>query len=164
VLASKLSEGERLTYPKKHGAVLVALGHDPLLHRRGRERTKVVLVALDTSGSMPQAVVNWLTDLVGRTDGVEFHWVAFDGGVAPFVPGEAVVGGGGTSFHAVAAYAEAFEEHLDAVIVLTDGHAPPVTPAEPDRWIWLITADGDDWPERHRPPMACHRVTPGSGT
>lgn len=166
VLASKLAEGDRLVYPKKHGAVLLALGHDPVLARRGPERTKVVLIAFDTSGSMPDHVVEWLTTLVGRTDGVESHWLAFDGVVQPFVPGERVVGGGGTDFRNVVEYAEGrlevdgrrFETQPDAIIMVTDGYAAHVTPADPGRWIWLITDDGDDWPDRHDPPMACHRV------
>ncbi|MQY14188.1 hypothetical protein SRB5_43500 [Streptomyces sp. RB5] len=168
-LASKLREGERLVYPKKQGAVLLALGHEPMLSRRGPERTKVVVVALDTSGSMPDRVVDWLTTLVGRTDGVESHWLSFDGAVMPFVPGERVAGGGGTNFGHVVDYVEGrlevdgkrFEETADAVIMVTDGYAPAVTPQRPDRWIWLITDGGDDWPERHDPPMACHRVTTG---
>ncbi|MFG1997858.1 hypothetical protein ACGFNU_01770 [Spirillospora sp. NPDC048911] len=169
VLASKLDESERLVYPKKHGAILLALGHDPMLTRRGPERKKVVLIAFDTSGSMPDSVVEWLTTLVGRTDGVESHWLSFDGVVMPFVPGERVTGGGGTDFQNVVDYAEGglevdgkrFEEEPDAVIMVTDGYAPHVTPADPGRWIWLITDDGDDWPDRHHPPMACHRVTSG---
>lgn len=169
VLASKLREGERLVYPKKLGAVLLSLGHEPMLSRRGRERTKVVLVAFDTSGSMSDGVVEWLTTLVGQTDGVETHWLSFDGIVMPFKPGERVHGGGGTDFQNVVDYAEGrlevagvkFEEKADAVIMVTDGYAPVVSPAEPDKWIWLITDGGDDWPERHDPPMACHRVTTG---
>ncbi|GIG66369.1 DUF2201 family putative metallopeptidase [Phytomonospora endophytica] len=169
VLASKLREGERLVYPKKLGAVLLSLGHEPLLSRRGRERTKVVLVAFDTSGSMSDDVVEWLTTLVGQTDGVETHWLSFDGVVMPFKPGERVHGGGGTNFQNVVDYAEGrlevggatFEEKADAVIMVTDGYAPVVSPAEPGKWIWLITDGGDDWPERHDPPMACHRVTTG---
>ncbi|QKG21599.1 DUF2201 family putative metallopeptidase [Actinomadura verrucosospora] len=169
VLASKLEESERLVYPKKHGAVLLALGHDPMLARRGPERKKVVLIAFDTSGSMPDSVVEWLTMLVGQTDGVESHWLAFDGVVTPFVPGERVVGGGGTDFQNVVDYAEgrleidgkALDAEPDAIIMVTDGYAPPVAPADPGRWIWLITDGGDDWPDRHRPPMACHRVAPG---
>jgi hypothetical protein len=168
-LASKLRDGERLIYPKKLGAVMLSLGHDPTLSRRGPERTKVVLVAIDTSGSMPDSVVEWLTTLVGRTDGVETHWLSFDGQVMPFVAGERVLGGGGTNFQNVVDYAEGrleiggsrFEERADAVIMVTDGYAPPVTPADPDRWIWLITDGGSTWPETHRPPMACHRVTTG---
>ncbi|MGW4894601.1 DUF2201 family putative metallopeptidase [Kitasatospora sp. NPDC004240] len=171
VLASKLADGERLVYPKKRGALLAALGHDPMLSRRGPVRRKVLAIAYDTSGSMPNAVVDWLTELVGRIDGVEAHWLSFDGVVMPFRPGERVYGGGGTSFRAVADYVEGrtalrdggrFEEIPDAVIVLTDGYAPAITPAEPEKWIWLITRGGDDWPEHHHPPMACHRVTTGA--
>ncbi|WP_457032870.1 hypothetical protein [Kitasatospora sp. P5_F3] len=171
VLASRLSEGERLVYPKKRGALLAALGQPPMLSRRGPVRRRVLVVAYDTSGSMPTRVVDWLTELVGRIDGVDAHWLSFDGTVMPFRPGERVYGGGGTSFQVVADYVEGrtegpgglFAENPDAVIVVTDGHAPPITPAEPDKWIWLITdggdGSGDDWPEHHRPPMACHRVT-----
>ncbi|UGQ09001.1 hypothetical protein LO772_18685 [Yinghuangia sp. ASG 101] len=169
VLASKLRDGERLVYPKKRGALLATLGHDPMLARRGQERTKVVVVAYDTSGSMPGHVVDWLTELVGHTDGVEAHWLSFDGALMPFKPGERVYGGGGTDFQQVADYVEGrlsvdgrrFEETADAVLMLTDGYAPHITPAEPDKWIWLITEGGDEWPESHNPPMACHRVTTG---
>jgi len=171
VLASRLREGERLVYPRKLGAVLVSLGHDPMLLRRGRERIKVVLIALDTSGSMSDETVTWLTTLVGQTDGVEAHWLSFDGVIMPFRPGERVFGGGGTDFQQVVDYAEGrlevaghrFEDKVDAVIMVTDGYAPQVSPAEPGKWIWLITDDGDTWPERVHPPMACHRVMVGDG-
>ncbi|WP_329125883.1 DUF2201 family putative metallopeptidase [Streptomyces sp. NBC_01465] len=170
VLGSKLRAGERLVYPKKRGALLAALGQDPMLSRTGPVRDKVLVIAYDTSGSMPQHVVHWLTELVGRIDGVEAHWLSFDGVVMPFAPGERVYGGGGTSFQAVADYVEGrtevrgrrFEERPDAVVMLTDGYAPHITPADPDRWIWLITEGGDDWPETHSPAMDCHRVTTGS--
>ncbi|MFG2330767.1 hypothetical protein ACGFMM_14185 [Streptomyces sp. NPDC048604] len=170
VVASKLREGERLVYPKKRGALLAALGHDPMLSRRGPVRDKVLVVAYDTSGSMPDHVVDWLTELVGGIDGVEAHWLSFDAIVMPFAPGERVYGGGGTSFQAVADYVEGrstiagrpFDLTPDAVIMLTDGYAPTITPAEPDKWIWLITEGGNDWPDSHTPPMACHRVTTGS--
>ncbi|MEV0616699.1 hypothetical protein AB0I81_25510 [Nonomuraea sp. NPDC050404] len=168
VLADRLRPGERLIYPKKRGALLAALGHDPVLARRGPERVKTLVIALDTSGSMPDTVVRWVTELVGQLDGVEAHWLSFDGAIMPFRPGEHVRGGGGTDFGLVRDYVEGrhevngtrLEDSPDAVIVLTDGHAPPITPAEPDKWIWLITEGGDDWPDRHRPPMACHRVRP----
>ncbi|MDH6109435.1 hypothetical protein P3T36_000206 [Kitasatospora sp. MAP12-15] len=173
VLGSRLSEGERLVYPKKRGALLAALGHPPMLSRRGPVRQKALVIAYDTSGSMPQSVIDWLTELVGRIDGVQAHWLSFDAVVMPFRPGERVYGGGGTSFQAVADYVEGrsataggelFEEHADAVIVLTDGYAPPITPAEPDKWIWLITENGTDWPDHHHPQMACHRVSTGATT
>ncbi|MFC8272755.1 hypothetical protein ACFUJR_09475 [Streptomyces sp. NPDC057271] len=170
VVASKLRDGERLVYPKKRGALLAALGLDPMLSRRGPVRDKVLVIAYDTSGSMPDHVVGWLTELVGGIDGVEAHWLSFDAVVMPFRPGERVYGGGGTSFQVVADYVEGrtpvdgrpFEETPDAVVMLTDGYAPPITPAEPDKWIWLITEGGDDWPDSHTPAMACHRVTTGS--
>ncbi|WP_069760597.1 hypothetical protein [Streptomyces sp. LUP47B] len=170
VLGSRLRDGERLVYPKKRGALLAALGQDPMLSRRGPVREKVLVVAYDTSGSMPDHVIEWLTRLVGRIDGVEAHWLSFDAEVMPFRPGERVYGGGGTSFQAVADYVEGrtevggrrFDVTPDAVVMLTDGYAPPVTPAEPDKWIWLITEGGNDWPETHTPAMDCHRVTTGS--
>jgi hypothetical protein len=169
VLAAKLRAGERLVYPKKLGAVLLALGHEPMLHRRGDVRYKTVLIAFDTSGSMPDSVVEWLTTLVGQIDGVRAHWLSFDAEVMPFAPGERVLGGGGTSFQGVVDYAEGrlevagkrLEDDVDAVIVVTDGHAPAVRPAEPERWIWLITDGGSTWPEVQEPPMACHRVRTG---
>ncbi|GAA1960857.1 hypothetical protein [Catenulispora subtropica] len=171
VLASKLAEGERLIYPKKRGAVLAALGEDPTLSRRGREHKRVVAIAVDASGSMPDPVLDWISSLVGQLDGVEAHWLSFDGVVAPFEPGQSLVGGGGTSFQVVADYlegrtpadrdGEVFDETLDAVIMVTDGFAPHITPAEPDKWIWLITEHGDDWPEHHTPQMACHKVRTG---
>jgi hypothetical protein len=169
VMAGKLSEGERLVYPKKRGALLAALGQPPMLSRRGPIRQKVLVIAYDTSGSMPQQVIDWLTELVGQIDGVEAHWISFDAVVMPFKPGERVYGGGGTSFQSVADYVEGagvdgsgLDVVPDAVLVLTDGYAPHITPAEPDKWIWLITEGGDDWPEHHTPPMACHRVTTGA--
>ncbi|WP_426501983.1 DUF2201 family putative metallopeptidase [Dactylosporangium sp. McL0621] len=169
VLADRLQPGERMVYPKKLGAVLLALGHEPMLHRRGETRYKTVLIAFDTSGSMPDAVVEWLTTLVGRIEGVRAHWLSFDALVMPFQPGERVLGGGGTSFQGVVDYAEGrlevggkrLEDRVEAVIVVTDGHAPVVRPAEPGKWIWLITDGGDTWPERQIPPMACHRVRTG---
>jgi hypothetical protein len=170
VLGSRLRDGERLVYPKKRGALLAALGQDPMLSRRGPVREKVLVVAYDTSGSMPDHVVEWLTRLVGQIDGVEAHWLSFDAVVMPFRPGERVHGGGGTSFQAVADYVEGrteaagrrFDVTPDAVVVLTDGYAPPITPAEPDKWIWLITEGGSEWPETHTPAMDCHRVITGS--
>ena len=170
VIGSILREGERLVYPKKRGAVLAALGQEPIMARRGPVREKVVVFAYDTSGSMPEHVVTWLTELVGQIDGVRAHWLSFDAVVMPFRPGERVYGGGGTRFQVVADYVEGrsevrgarFEERVDAVVMLTDGYAPHITPAEPDKWIWLITEHGDDWPDSHQPPMSCHRVTTGS--
>ena len=29
---------------------------------------------------------------------------------------------------------------------------------DPDRWIWLIVENGDDWPENQNPPMETHYI------
>jgi hypothetical protein len=103
VLGSKLRDGERLVYPKKRGALLAALGQDPMLSRRGPVRDKVLVIAYDTSGSMPHQVITWLTELVGRIDGVEAHWLSFDAVVMPF--SRASRDGGASGSTAVAARA-----------------------------------------------------------
>lgn len=168
VLGTLLSPGERLVYPRKRGAVLAALGHDPTLARVGPRREVSLVVALDVSGSLVDGVVAWMAELVGRIEGARVRWLAFDTAVVPFTPGQVIRGGGGTDFRAVVDHVEGrstvdgegFDGPVDAVIVLTDGFAPRVTPAEPDKWIWLITPGGDDWPDAHRPQMACHRIRP----
>jgi len=171
-LASKIQPGERLIYVKKRGAVDAVLDLDPILMRRGDDELKVVLICLDTSGSMPQHVIDYLTKLVGYTDGVEAHWLAFDGKVVPFVPGEGAPGGGGTDFGNVMEYAEGRLEvngqklsaHPDAVVMLTDGYASPIRPAEPDKWMWLITEGGsDDWIRAQSNPMESYQLQTGEG-
>lgn len=171
-LASKLQEGERLTYVKKRGAIDMVLGNDTMLMRRGMEDLKVVLFAIDTSGSMSAEIIDYLTKLVGYTDGVEDHWLAFDGVVMPFQRGERVHGGGGTDFGNVMEYAEGrlevngkkLDQHPDAIIMLTDGYAAPIRPQEPDKWIWLITDNGDaDWIAAQTPAMDHHRIRTGDG-
>lgn len=172
VMASRLIDGERLTYNKKRGALDLMLGNDPILSRRGQEEEKLALIAIDTSGSIPDHVLNYLTQLVGFTDGVQFEWVAFDGVVTPFKPGEKVIGGGGTNFQNVVDYAEGrlsvdgqrLDSHPDVVVMLTDGYAPEVRPAEPDKWIWLITEHGTDaWIRAQPDPMESHKITTGDG-
>jgi len=171
-LASLLKEGEKLQYVKKRGAIDMVLGRDPMLSRRGEDEVKRVLIALDTSGSMSGAVVEYLTQLVGYTDGVEAEWLSFDGVVMPFVPGERVLGGGGTNFGNVMDYAEGrlevnghrLDDEPDAIIMLTDGYAAPIRPASPEKWIWLITENGDaGWIENQAQPMDSHQITTGEG-
>lgn len=172
MIASRTVDGDRLVYSKKRGAVDLFLGRDPLLGRRGMEEEHHVVVAIDTSGSMPDRVIDWLTQLVGYTDGIYFEWLAFDAVVEPFEAGEAVVGGGGTSFAAVMDYVEGRSEvdgrrqevAPDAVLMLTDGGAPSIRPEEPDKWVWLITENGDtSWLETHPDGMDFHRVTTHDG-
>ena len=113
-------------------------------------RQRQVAIYLDTSGSVSDAVVEATARTVGRIPDTIAHWRTFDHEVHPFTPGEELPGGGGTSFEAVAedvvALDDDLDDPLDAVLVLTDGYAEPIAPPRPERWIWLIVADGDTWP------------------
>lgn len=171
-LASKLQEGERTIYPKKRLALDIEFDLDPMLVRRGEDEIKVGLIFYDTSGSMPDHVVKWLTELVGHTEGLEVHWCSFDGVVMPFKAGEKVSGGGGTNFQNCVDYAEGrlevngarFDEEFDFALMLTDGYASEVKVQDADKWAWLITEGGSSAvPEAHNPPMAHHEVPTGAG-
>lgn len=122
----------------------------PLLPGTVTDHQRQVAIYLDTSGSVPAEVVDAAAATVGRIPDTLAHWRSFDHEVHPFEPGEPLVGGGGTSFHVVAedaaALAAGLDERLDAVVVLTDGYAEPITPPDAQRWIWLIVAGGDTWP------------------
>lgn len=171
-VASKLTEGDRLRYDKNRGVIDMVLGNQPMLSYCGDEEEKVVLLACDTSGSMPEHVINYLTRMLGFTDGVEFHHCAFDGVLTPFRLGERPSGGGGTNFKCVQDYAEGrlevnghrMTEHPDAVIMLTDGYASPIQPEQPEKWIWLITEGGsDDWIKSQDTVMASFHIATGEG-
>ena len=85
-------------------------------------------VYLDASGSVPDWVVDQVAATVGPIPDTEVAWHTFDHEVHPFEPGQPLVGGGGTDFHAVVEHAGALDPSPDAVLVLTDGLAPPVRP------------------------------------
>lgn len=163
VLGSKLSFGGKLVYPRKRAAVMRILGHNTPLMHRGPERTKRVVRAIDTSGSMSQDFLNRFFKISGQTSGVEWVDISFDAVVMPYVAGERVYGGGGTSFKVVQDYLEGnlevngrkFDGRYDAVVMVTDGYAPHIEPNDPSKWIWLITEGGDMWMDGK---MACHRI------
>lgn len=151
---SKLEEGLRLRYNRKWP-------WDPQLAYRGKDRISRGVVACDTSGSMYQAVLDRLAELVGQTPGLEVTWLAFDGEAHPFKPGEPFRGGGGTNFQCIEDYVTRLEdegEEIDFVLPVTDGFAPHITPHDHDKWVWLITENGDDWPSRHTPAMDCRKL------
>lgn len=163
VLGSKLTHGGKLIYPRKRAGILSLLGYDsPMLHR-GPEKTKRVVRAIDTSGSMSQEFLNRFFKITGQTVGVEWVDLSFDAVVMPYQAGERVYGGGGTSFKIVQDYVEGnlevngkkFDGRYDAVLMVTDGYAPHITPKEPGKWIWLVTEDGDMWMDGK---MLCHRI------
>lgn len=146
-LNERLRPGERLKYNEK-------VWWDPRLSYRGEEAYRRVLVAVDASGSMRTSDLRFIADKLGEEENLEFSFLSFDAEVAPFaLDGGGITGGGGTSFQVVADYVDAAEEDYDAVVVVTDGYAPHITPADPDRWVWLIVPGGDPWPAVHTAPM-----------
>ena len=151
-MASRLAEGNRLRYAKK-------IPWDPRVTAHGKEPQRQGVVAIDTSGSMMQSVLDKVASLVGETDNLEVTWVCFDGAVWPFKAGEAFQGGGGTNCQLVDHWIEDnYDDDPDFVLVITDGYFSHFTPRDPDAWIWLITPGGDSWPEKWNPPMATREL------
>ena len=164
VLGRTLETALKLRYDRKVGwwdaALLAPLGVDldpqvgmPLLPGPAQDRRRQVAIYLDTSGSIHDETVQAAATTVGRIPDTVVHWHSFDHQVHPFEPGDAIVGGGGTSFDAVEADVVALDaelsDPLDAVLVLTDGYAEPIRPVQAHRWIWLIVGQGDTWPRQH---------------
>lgn len=147
-------DGTRIAYCRKTGWWPTG---DPRISRplapKGKEEQSNVLIAIDTSGSMPDEVVQAVAETVGQIPKVKATWVTFDAQVHEFKPGEPLVGGGGTSFGPVVDYALGLEQFPDAIVAVTDGYAEKIDPPYPDRWLWLITPRGDQWPAKRRPPM-----------
>ena len=165
VLGSQLSDQLEPAYDRKTGwwdtALLAPLGIDldpevgmPLVLATPPCGHRQVAVFIDTSGSVPDAVVAAVADTVGEVAETSIDWHTFDTEVHPFAPGEPLVGGGGTDFavivdHLAAVYGTDTDNFPDAVVVVTDGHASPIAPPHAGRWIWLIVNDGDPWPRTH---------------
>lgn len=149
-LTSILVPGCRLVYPKKLLAfeeLYEEQGYRLPFQPIGDERQTKLAIAVDTSGSMPAEVIRRVANLVGKIPNCETEWCAFDADVYPFEPGQPLQGGGGTNFSVVRDWAENRDDDpFDCVLVLTDGGAPEIMPAEPDKWVWLITPNGDMWP------------------
>jgi hypothetical protein len=164
VLGRTLEPDLQVRYDRKVGwwdaALLAPLGITldpdvgmPLQLTAGTTRRREVAIYLDTSGSVGDAVVAAAAATVGTVPDTTVHWRSFDHEVHPFEPGAPIVGGGGTSFEPVVADVTVLDaeldDPLDAVVVLTDGWGEPVHPPDPQRWIWLIVADGHAWPRDH---------------
>lgn len=167
VLGSQLADELHPAYDRKAGwwdaALLAPLGIDldehvgmPLILAADGRTHRRVAVFIDTSGSIPDPVVDAAAQTIGEVAEATVDWHTFDHAVHPFEPGEPLVGRGGTSFDVIVDHLAATTDDprdadhgYDAVVVLTDGYAPPIAPPDPDRWIWLIVADGDPWPRDH---------------
>lgn len=114
------------------------------------------ILAIDVSGGMdPTRTQKWID---GKTVGGESYCreiVTFDLELHTYPdkkPTRAVHHSGGTTYRKLQEYVE---NHPDgpSVLVITDGFAEPIAPAHPDRWTWLITPDGHDWPAYAPRPM-----------
>jgi predicted metal-dependent peptidase len=115
-----------------------------------REIEKVqssILLAIDASGSITEAVLTRLLGLARSIpqDRVDIKSISFDTDAYPFeIWGmePEILGGGGTSFDAIEAFAAKLSHYPDLIVVLTDGFAPRPNVQHPDRWFWLITQGG----------------------
>lgn len=147
-LATRLRPGRRLRFNKKLVAVDQQLQRDPILAYRGKRRTTLLWVAIDTSGSMSTEQLDWLRKYVGEEENIDVEFFNFDTNLVPIGAGDQFVGRGGTNFDCILdGYNEA-RSKPDCVLVVTDGYAPEIMPRERGKWVWLITAGGDDWPKR----------------
>lgn len=152
-LSSLLVPGERMVMPKKTAAMLLLAGEEPVPVRRGDEEQTYAAMFLDTSGSMSQRTLTNLQAIMGTIPNCKVDWYMFDGKVEKHVLGGVVSGGGGTNFQncvdvvegRYAVDGETVDHDYDVVVMLTDGDAPPVSPANPDKWLWLITDSSTDW-------------------
>lgn len=160
VLAERLQPGNRLRYLKK-------IWWDPRLAFRGDEPYRRVLVATDASGSMHTNVLNYIRRLCGMEEGLETVYASWDADMWALDDGEAFRGGGGTDLQCVLDYVEGRHhveglpevdgsDHYDAIVVITDGFFSPRMPEDPDRWIFLITPGGNEWPGEHG--MDCRQL------
>jgi predicted metal-dependent peptidase len=130
----------------------------------GSEPHMLLNIYIDASGSMRQSDLDWIAKKVGDTEGLTTRWFSFDASIYPVEPGSpgetgSIRGGGGTSFQIIEDdVQDSDDEDPDAILVVTDGHAPHITPADPDKWVWLITPGGSTWPDSHEVPMDCFEI------
>ena len=155
---------------------MLGIPHDPRfgepLGRRGRTYIPKVAVIGDVSGSVPQTFWDSMLPIIGEVeDKMKILWGSHDAKVILGQPGVQVKSGGGTSFQCVERvvagdyrdqwvegdvpddWRRARRQKFDLVVVVTDGYAPEIQPADPGRWVWFIipmgTADNptwNDWP------------------
>ena len=156
-IATRIDPGTRWIYPEKLGAVMMVLGsRDIPLRPRGHREIPAGRVYCDTSGSMSREFLNALAPHLRELDDVKIEFHDFDPVVEDV--GQCLRDGAGTNFDCIEEHVRGLDESPDFVLVITDGHAPHITPSEPDKWIWLIVPTGDEWPAAAG--MACRRLDP----
>lgn len=148
--ASRLAPSDRLEYNKKIGWWY------PFFTPTGREAEWEVAVFFDASGSISGPLIERMTALMGTVPNARVTWHSFDTevydlGVTQDGYGEIkpINGGGGTDFAPIYEKVASLEEEPDMVIVVTDGYAAKVVPADTHKYLWLVTAGGDAWMADH---------------
>ena len=141
-MASLLEQAYKPQINHRVSAIDMITGRDPQIVLRGNKPVRRVLICIDTSGSMPDTLLKFFEDKIGREDGVEAEYVTFDVQVHQLNNGGHMVGGGGTDLHQLVEYAESPDTPYDAVVVVTDAFVDAVHPQEPDKWIFLVTPGG----------------------
>lgn len=124
----------------------------------------LLVVAVDTSGSMTTEFLEFIAKMVGTDENMDIVYLYFDAECTHFEAGDTMGGGGGTNFASVENWLQRHRQdpllagrYPDGVLMYTDGYAPVIEPEFPDKWFWLITPDGDTWPEDHG--MKCYGMT-----
>ncbi|MDA1277741.1 MAG: hypothetical protein O2960_27395 [Verrucomicrobia bacterium] len=100
-----------------------------------------VLIAIDTSGSVPDAFAAAALSCAGHPlPSTEIEVVSFDTEVYEADLEHVVLrGGGGTRIQAVEDYLrDKSAAYPDLVFAFTDGFTAPPRPMHPERWIWIL--------------------------
>jgi predicted metal-dependent peptidase len=145
-MASRMESSDRLTYNKKIGWWY------PFFTPTGKEEQRHIAVFFDASGSISGPLVERMHRMMGILPNTTVRWFSFDTAVYDLGTSEqgssdvqAIKGGGGTDFAPIVAKVAELEEEPDAVVVVTDGYANQINPADGWKWIWLVTEDGNGW-------------------
>lgn len=145
-MASRMESSDRLTYNKKIGWWY------PFFTPTGKEEQRHIAVFFDASGSISGPLVERFHRMMGIIPNTTVRWFSFDTQVYDLGTSEqgsndveAIRGGGGTNFAPIVTQVAELDEEPDAVVVITDGYAPQIDPADGWKWIWLVTEGGNGW-------------------
>jgi hypothetical protein len=128
--------------------------------RTGDRAIRRVFTFADTSGSMSTEQISRIQELFEQDDQIEATLWSFDAKVYPWKDGERLAGGGATALEPILELIAEMEpdEHPDAVVIYTDGYVGHVNPddygLDADAFLFVITADGKDWPQDES--CGCH--------
>jgi hypothetical protein len=150
-IGSRLVPGLSMAFPKKEAGLAPfyeEMGSGIPLRPMGKETERIVWGFIDTSGSMPEDLVNRCLALAGEIEGCETKWHTFATSVVES-PDPTIItyDRGGTDFTAIDKFIMEAEDIPDCILIITDGHAPPIWPSWSEEAIWVITENGSTWME-----------------